>query len=500
LKQIVAIHGRAAAPDQARCDDVVGMLRRVALAQGEPVPEPQAPDAAPALLALAERGRLAFSEMDGAVEVFYIPSRAANLSVLEGTGFPEAVQKKQADAFRTSQGALFRFPPEEGEGHGDHGALEVFITDWSPSPAAAAVAVHRGHPFIADLEKPRGASFTGRYVRHPLTGDLLPVWIADWVKPDFGTGAVLVNPAHDATDLAFGRSVGLPVRFGLVPAGFDGRPGTWPVPPVVKTGQSIKTGFWDGLPAQEAMQRYFDALEAVGFAERHRDVQAGRWRIARLVADPTGGLFWDGGRVRLSGSAGEGVPVRAEDTALLGTVSTLGHGAAPTLVCQAAEQTEALLFLRLLAFDLHGAPLAPERVLLVQKVQEAKLPAPPEVLRLGVLVGAPLQQVAVLKQQVVEQVQRFLRVHGELVEAWPARAADAAAAPPKAVLQARAALLEGDPAKAFAALGPLQKQLGGQPAEQRGESALAGYFAVAHVLAGLDLPAGVDLRRSWSRI
>jgi hypothetical protein len=496
LKQIIAIHGRAAALDQARCDDVMAMLRRAAHAQGEPAADPETPDIAPSLLLLAARGRLAFREMEGAaVEVFYIPSRAANLAVLEGSGFPEPIQKKQADAFRTGQGALFRFPAEQW----DDPALEVFITDWSPCPAAAAVAVHRGHAFAADLEKPRGPSFTGRYVRHPLTGDLLPVWVADWVKPDFGTGAVLVNPAHDATDLAFGRAIGLPIRFALVPPGFDGRPETWPAPPVIKTGQSIKTGFWDGLPAQEAMQRYFEALESVGLAERHRDVQAGRWRIARLVADPAGGLRWDGARDRLSGSeTGAGMPVRVDDTALLAAVLTLGH--APTLVCPAAEQTEALLFLRLLALDLHGTPLAPERVLLVQKVQEAKLPAPPEVLRLGVLVGAPLQQVAVLKQQVVEQVQRFLRVHGELGQAWTAAAATEEAGAPKALQQAKAALLEGDPAKAFTALGPLQKQLGVQPPEQRSQSVLAGYFAVAHGLAGLDLPAGLDLRQVWARI
>jgi leucyl-tRNA synthetase len=493
LKQIVAIHGRAAALDQARCDDVVGMLRRAAQAQGEPFAEPEPPRAVPVLLALAGQGRLAYTEADGEVEVFYIPSRAASLGVFEGDGFPEPIQKKQADAFRTSQGALFRFPAEQG----DRPALEVFITDWSPCPAAAAVAVHRGHPLAADLEKPKGPFFTGRYVRHPLTGDLLPVWVADWVKPDFGTGAVLVNPAHDATDLAFGRAIGLPIRFALVPPGFDGRPETWPAPPVVKTGQSIKTGFWDGLQPQEAMQRYFEALEAVGLAERHRDVQAGRRRVARLVPDPSGDLRWDEVRGRLS-EAGAGVPVRAEETELLAALSTLGRGAGTTLVCPAAEQAEELLFLRLLVLDLHGVPLAPERILLVQKVQEAKLPAPPEVLRLGVLVGAPLQQVAVVKQQVVEQVQRFLRVHAELVQAWPARVTDSATAPPKAVQQARTALLEGDPARAFAALGPLQKQLGGQPPEQRDESALAGYLATAHVLAGLDLPAGFDLRRVWS--
>ncbi|KIZ14371.1 hypothetical protein SNA_35320 [Streptomyces natalensis ATCC 27448] len=72
------------------------------------------------------------------------------------------------------------------------------------------------------------SAFTGRYCRHPLTGDLLPVWTASWVAPEFGTGAVLVNPGHDATDLAFAREVGLPVRFALLPAGREEAPEHWP--------------------------------------------------------------------------------------------------------------------------------------------------------------------------------------------------------------------------------------------------------------------------------
>jgi hypothetical protein len=286
------------------------------------------------------------------------------------SGFPEPVQKKQAAAFRASQGALFHFPQETGEG-----SLAVFITDWSPCPAACAVAIHRAHPFAADLDKPAGSGFTGRYVRHPLTGDLLPVWVADWVRPDFGTGAVLVNPAHDPTDLAFARAVGLPIRFALVPAGYDGSPATWPAPPVVKTGQSVRTGPYDGLPAEAAAARYFEVLAARGLAEPYRDLQAGRWRIGRLL--PGGPL----------------AELAATDllTATLVAVSAAGAaapGSRPLLISPAGEQAGDLLALRLLAYDLAGQALTPAAVFLVQKVQETKVEAAPEVIRLAALLGA----------------------------------------------------------------------------------------------------------------
>lgn len=501
--EILAIYGRASELDRARCAALVELLHRCARLEGvSGGPEAETPPLGPALLELAGKGRLWLEAQGEEVNVFYIPSHAASLGVVEAAataGFPEPVQKKQSEALRSSQGALLRFPPE----HGDGPPLTVFITDWSPCPAAAAVAIHRQHPFAAglgDLNEPRsGAFFTGRFVRHPLTGDLLPVWVADWVRPDFGTGAVLVNPAHDATDLEFGRAVGLPIRFGLVPEGFDGSPATWPAPPVLKTGRSLKTGFWDGLTPQEAMEQYFVELERRGLAERYRDIQAGRWRIARLVPDPAGDLGWSAARSLLlpAGAPQEppAVTVRVEDAELLAAALALRDGAAVTLICPAAEQAGALLFLRLLAADLHERPVAPRRLLLVHKAQEGKVPLSPEAERLALLVGAPLQQVIVIKQQVIDQIQRFLRLHGELYQAWAADGAGApAAALPRTLQQAKAALLDGDPPRAFAALVQFQKQ----PAATGGS--LAAYLVIAHVLAGLDLPAGLDARAAWAAV
>ncbi len=509
-----------------------------------PVVEVETPTPEALLLRLAAAGLLSFrpavlapgvgTESEGesraALDIWYAPSRAANASLAEPAAaerFPKAVHKKQAKALRTSAGALFRFPAETGDE-----ALEVFITDWSPCPVAAALAVHADHPFVAAVEKGEGAFFSGRFVRHPLSGDLLPVWIADWVKPGFGTGAVLVNPAHDATDLGFARCAGLPIRFGLVPPEYDGSPATWPHPPVIKSGVASRSGVCDGAPAAEAAQQYFELLAARGLAERHVDVQAGQWCLGRLwlgaiaeraervertgLVERTGpiegaGLVWRpefrtllaAGAAGPSADGAKDMPAEWVDGGLLAAAAALADATVePVLVCPAAEVAGTLLALRALVRDLHGYDLAAQEVVSVQKVQDSKAEIPsedaPQVLDLALLGSAPLAQVAVLKQQVLDQAARFLRLHRDLVTAPPVPAQELAvgdlglmtdwqqAKPVPQILDA----LRQEPARAFAALYQLQKRL------VKGDSdpvSCRGYFMLAWLFAGLGGPAGYDL-------
>src|SRR5229473_4719375 len=145
------------------------------------------------LLRLAKSGNLMLrSHPDGHFVVGYIASVSTAKEILAAklAAWPSAFISRLGREVRSTQGALFYFPDEIGEGR-----LEVFITDWSPCPAACAVAVHPQHPYAVGFADQEHDAFTGRFVRHPLTGDLLPVWVANWVKPNFGTGAVLVNPA-----------------------------------------------------------------------------------------------------------------------------------------------------------------------------------------------------------------------------------------------------------------------------------------------------------------
>lgn len=510
-KQVSTLYDQSPAElDRLRCEAFKHFLvRRYGVESSKVVAEekPQ-PSSREALVALAGKALLSFSEgEEGAVEVIYTPSRESSSAVAsstEETGFPADLLKKQKAAFRSSEGALFRFPYEEGDG-----VIEVFITDWSPCPAAGAVAIHRHHPFAADLPKPKGPLFTGKFVRHPLTGDLLPVWVADWVKADFGTGAVLVNPGHDHTDLQFGREVGLPIRFGLVPVEFDGDPATWPEPPIIKIGRTIKTGPYDGLSVLEAMQEYYRVLKDRGLAQRYTDHQAGQIRIARLLPDDSGSLFWDPLHSRLLTTAGDGgggkaesapTPMSLADAPLLDTALSIDPGVKLHLLSTATAKTAELLFLRLLYYDLVGEPLRVAELTLVQRVQASKAEGDADILSVACLASSSPNQVVVLKQQVLDQAQRFLRVHGELLE----KAGEVALTQEddqsaKTLTKIKKGILAGDPSRAFQLIYVLQKQLAKGEAASGG-AAISGYFALAHLLFGLKYPPTVDLRQVWAAI
>lgn len=478
MSRVIRLFGALEALDRERCGAVADFLERGRDGGESPAGGGGNADPGAVLARLAERGVLTFRVgEDGAGEVLYVPSREAKEGVAGGGGaeaFPKAIHKKHKSALRAIPGALFHFPAEDPS----EGRLTVFITDWSPCPAAAAVAVHRDHPWAAGPAAAAGHGFTGRFVRHPLTGDLLPVWVGEWVRPEFGTGAVLVNPAHDEVDLGFAREVGLPLRFGLVPEGFDGSPETWPDPPVVRTGRAIKTGGFDGLGPEEALEAYFEALSRHGFAERSKALVTGPFALARMTPDAGGSWRFDpeARALRPSGEAGSGgAAVGLEEADLLAAARATADGGAPVVVVPASERVETLLALRLLHFDLTGSHLAPSGLVVVQTVQDTSVEVPDDVRRVALLAGSPPGQVAVLKQQVVEQAARFVRVHGELEE----RGAEPGGEEDKALGAARAAVEEGDPAKAFSHLYRAQKELAG--AEVAPPPA---YFDLASLLIG----------------
>lgn len=437
----------------------------------------------------------------------YVPSRKAREHVLAaapGEGWDEKILKRHRNAFRSTQGALFHFPVEQG------GELEAFITDWSPFPAAAALALHKDHAFVRRLPKQHGDYFTGRFARHPLTGDLLPVWVAQWVKPEFGTGVVIVNPAHSAADLAFARKVGLPVRFGLATAPVTSDPQTWPDPPIVKAGQTIRTGGLDGLEISEAVEKYFERLSEFGFAERYVDRGVGACQVAAIRWSTDGELSvctqCYGMRKRAAEETnscpecdGEFAVASIAPGGLLQTLLTIGETGALEILCPAAEVEDALLFARLLFYDLREQALQTQRLYPVAGSEKTKAEAAPELLGLSLLAAAPLNQVAVLKQQVIDQVKLFYERHQELVRSSgeEAPALDTAGHPLRATLaRAQEQLLSWKLNEAFATLYAAQKQFSKESPETLA-GLLPAYFAPVYVLAGYEHPVWLKLNDAW---
>jgi leucyl-tRNA synthetase len=424
------------------------------------VVEPTEQDIAAVLARLAEESLLSFQAADdsGAIAVQHVPSQAAAMTLMNGVEeFAPSVNKRITSVIRRTPGALFSFPAETGDGE-----LEVFITDWSPCPAACAVAVHRWHPYIRrSRATPTSPSyFTGLYVRHPLTGDLLPVWVAEWVKPEFGTGAVLVNPAHDAVDLSFGRAVGLPIRFALMPPGCSEEPEGWPVPPVIRTGTATKTGGYDGMSVDDARAAYLEALLRRGLAKHHVDVRLPSSQIATLTRDDAGGWVWsmqDGTVGLASDRVADHAPADAADVvrvslhadSLLRVAAAVAGGRAELVLMGATAQKAAAHALAPLLVDVVGANALPE-VTVTGTAEYSGGREFDDVMRLAYLVvGDPKQPVAV-RDQLLDQAESFL----SSAAAIRGRLAQEGAAPPKSVLTA---LGRADPVTAFRDLHKWQK-------------------------------------------
>lgn len=123
---------------------------------------------------------------------------------------------------------------------------------------------------------------TGLVVQHPLVGGkMLPVYVANFVLMDYGTGAIFGCPAHDQRDLDFARKYKLPVLPVVGPKGVD--------PASVEVGDEansndgilINSGFLDGMTVADAKTRIIDHLEENGFGERAINYRLRDWGVSR---------------------------------------------------------------------------------------------------------------------------------------------------------------------------------------------------------------------------
>jgi leucyl-tRNA synthetase len=121
--------------------------------------------------------------------------------------------------------------------------------------------------------------FTGAYAIHPLTGERLPVWVADYVLAEYGTGAIMATPAHDARDLAFARAMGLPVRVVVRP---EGAASQWAgAEAYTGCGVMIASHEFTGMTSQEAARAVGERLEEMGVGQRRVNYHLRDWLISR---------------------------------------------------------------------------------------------------------------------------------------------------------------------------------------------------------------------------
>ena len=115
--------------------------------------------------------------------------------------------------------------------------------------------------------------FLGSYARNPATDEAIPIWIADYVLMEYGTGAIMAVPAHDRRDFEFATQFKLPIREVV-------RTGE-PLPSVTQEGVLINSGDFDGLSCAEGQRRIVARLQAKGLGTPQVQYRLHDWCISR---------------------------------------------------------------------------------------------------------------------------------------------------------------------------------------------------------------------------
>src|SRR6266513_1001863 len=122
-------------------------------------------------------------------------------------------------------------------------------------------------------DKTKTGVFLGSYARNPATGEAIPIWIADFVLMEYGTGAIMIVPAHDTRDFELATPFTLPIREVV-------RTGE-PLPSVTEDGVLVNSGEFDGLSCREAKQRIVAWLQGKGLATPQVQYRLHDWCISR---------------------------------------------------------------------------------------------------------------------------------------------------------------------------------------------------------------------------
>ena len=213
-------------------------------------------------------------------------------------GWPDQVKAMQRNWIGRSEGVEMDFAID-GED-----PLRVYTTRPDTLMGVSYVAVAAGHPLarkaaasnadvaafveecthnkvaeadIATMEK-KGI-FTGLYAKHPISGEEVPVWVANFVLMDYGTGAVMAVPAHDQRDFEFAQAYNLPIRQVITAA--DGGDTDVSEAAFTDKGTLINSGKYDGLSSADAFDAIASDLQAAGLGERRVNYRLRDWGVSR---------------------------------------------------------------------------------------------------------------------------------------------------------------------------------------------------------------------------
>ncbi len=224
------------------------------------------------------------------------------LDDLEDLDWPEAVKKMQRDWIGRSEGAEIRFKLPDSDGADEE--IEVFTTRPDTIFGATYIVLAPEHPLVDRLTTQAQRASVDAYVeqaRHkserlrladnlektgvaigasalnPATGNLIPIWIADYVLASYGTGAIMAVPGHDERDHAFATRFDLPI----VEVVSRGEGGDIQAAAYVGDGIAQNSGFLDGLSTADAKTRINEWLQAEGLGRATITYKLRDWLFSR---------------------------------------------------------------------------------------------------------------------------------------------------------------------------------------------------------------------------
>lgn len=236
---------------------------------------------------------------------------------LDDLDWPEAIKEQQRNWIGRSVGAAINFPVSGDE----NTKIEVFSTRPDTIFGVAALVLapelelvkqlttpeheneveayiekisHKSDLERTDLAKDKTGVFTGSYVVNPVSGEKLPIWIADYVLNSYGTGAVMVVPAHDERDHEFAQKFDLPIV--QVIEGGDVQKEAY-----TGDGVHINSDFLNGMDKEEAIDAINNWLEENGVGEKKVNYRLRDWLFSRqrYWGEPIPVIHWEDGGTTL---------------------------------------------------------------------------------------------------------------------------------------------------------------------------------------------------------
>jgi leucyl-tRNA synthetase len=230
-----------------------------------------------------------------------ITKYAEELLDFDGIDWPERVRVMQTNWIGKSRGAEIDFVTEAG-------AITVFTTRPDTVYGATFMVLAPEHPLVSSLTttaqleaveaykevasktseidrsaegKEKTGVFTGAYAKNPVTGENIPIWIADYVMITYGSGAIMGVPSGDQRDFEFARKFNLEIRVVVQPEGVSLDPATM-TEAFTGDGVMVNSGKFDGMKSGKYLiDPIIDELDKMGVAKAKTTFRLRDWLISR---------------------------------------------------------------------------------------------------------------------------------------------------------------------------------------------------------------------------